>query len=123
MACRQLVSMILSGDVETQDQLNKAKKTVSIAHGLSKLPRNSDILAAASDDERGMVISLLQKRPIRTISGVAVVAVMTSPEKCPHGKCVPCPGGVDSVFNSPQSYTGAEPAAMRSRTGTSLPAE
>jgi elongator complex protein 3 len=48
---------------------------------------------------------------MRTISGVAIVAVMTSPESCPHGKCIPCPGGPD--YNSPQSYTGYEPAAMR----------
>jgi elongator complex protein 3 len=113
IAARELVEMILSGDIVTQDQLNKAKKTVSIAHGLSKLPRNSDILAAAREDERDSVVALLQKRPMRTASGVAVVAVMTSPEKCPHGKCVPCPGGVDSIFNSPQSYTGTEPAALR----------
>jgi elongator complex protein 3 len=113
IASRELVEMVLSGDVVTQDQLNKAKKTVSIAHKLSKLPRNSDILAAAQADERDAVITLLQKRPMRTASGVAVVAVMTSPEKCPHGKCVPCPGGVDSIFNSPQSYTGTEPAALR----------
>jgi elongator complex protein 3 len=113
IATRELVEMVLSGDVVTQDQLNKAKKTVSVAHHLSKLPRNSDILAAAQGDERDAVITLLQKRPMRTASGVAVVAVMTSPEKCPHGKCVPCPGGVDSIFNSPQSYTGTEPAALR----------
>lgn len=105
--------MITSGDVTTQDALNRAKKNVSIAHHLSKLPRNSDILAAATEGERESVLGILQKRPVRTISGVAVVAVMTSPHKCPHGKCVPCPGGVDSVFNSPQSYTGAEPAALR----------
>ncbi|OPY30462.1 MAG: coproporphyrinogen III oxidase [Methanocella sp. PtaU1.Bin125] len=113
IAARELVEMVLSGDVTTQDQLNKAKKAVSVAHGLSKLPRNSDILAAAQGEERDAVVTLLQKRPMRTASGVAVVAVMTSPEKCPHGKCVPCPGGVDSIFNSPQSYTGTEPAALR----------
>ncbi len=112
-ACRELVTLIIAGDVKTQDELNKAKKMVSIAHHLSKLPRNSDILQVADQDEYGLVLNILQKRPVRTISGVAVVAVMTSPHKCPHGKCVPCPGGVDSVFNSPQSYTGAEPAALR----------
>lgn len=36
---------------------------------------------------------------------------MTSPENCPHGLCVPCPGGPRS--NTPQSYTGYEPATMR----------
>jgi elongator complex protein 3 len=48
---------------------------------------------------------------VRTLSGVAVVAVMTSPASCPHGKCIYCPGGVES--GSPQSYTGKEPAARR----------
>jgi len=38
---------------------------------------------------------------------------MTSPEACPHGKCLFCPGGVDN--NSPQSYTGFEPSALRGR--------
>src|SRR5271157_203917 len=112
-ACRELVMLILTGDVSTQDELNKAKKMVSVAHHLSSLPRNSDILKVADEDEYGLVLGILQKRPVRTISGVAVVAVMTSLYKCPHGKCVPCPGGVDSIFNSPQSYTGAEPAALR----------
>jgi len=111
-ACRELVTLIASGDVTTQAELNKAKKLVSVAHGLASLPRNSDILREAGDDYDA-VLGILQKRPVRTMSGVAVVAVMTSPHKCPHGKCVPCPGGVDSIFNSPQSYTGAEPAAMR----------
>lgn len=32
----------------------------------------------------------------------------------PHGKCLPCPGGPDHPFGSPQSYTGGEePAALR----------
>jgi elongator complex protein 3 len=48
---------------------------------------------------------------MRTISGVAIVAVMTSPEECPHGSCIPCPGGPSN--NTPQSYTGHEPAALR----------
>jgi len=55
------------------------------------------------------------KKPTKTSSGVAVVAVMSSPAKCPHGRCVPCPGGPESIFESPQSYTGLEPAARRGR--------
>ncbi len=112
-ACEELVSLIVAGDISTRDELDRAKQMVSQAHRLPKLPRNSDILSAAGEGERGLVLGILQKRPVRTISGVAVVAAMTSPYKCPHGKCVPCPGGVDSIFNSPQSYTGAEPAALR----------
>ena len=41
---------------------------------------------------------------------------MTSPHKCPHGICLPCPGGPENaLFRSPQSYTGEEPAALRGR--------
>ncbi|MCI4367557.1 MAG: tRNA uridine(34) 5-carboxymethylaminomethyl modification radical SAM/GNAT enzyme Elp3 [Thermoplasmata archaeon] len=51
------------------------------------------------------------RKPTRTLSGVAVVAVMTAPSPCPHGRCTYCPGGVE--LGSPQSYTGEEPSALR----------
>lgn len=51
------------------------------------------------------------KRPTRMLSGVVVVAVMTRPFPCPHGRCAYCPGGPE--YGSPQSYIGNEPALMR----------
>ena len=51
------------------------------------------------------------RKPTRTLSGVAVVAVMTAPAACPHGRCTYCPGGLDR--GTPQSYTGEEPSALR----------
>lgn len=51
------------------------------------------------------------KKPVRTISGVAPVSIMTHPYRCPHGKCIFCPGGVE--YNTPQSYYGREPTLMR----------
>jgi len=51
------------------------------------------------------------KRITRALSGVTVVAVMTKPYPCPHGKCIYCPGGPE--FGTPQSYIGREPALMR----------
>ncbi len=113
LACRELVELVLAGDITSLGELNRAKKAISSRYNLSKLPRNSDILAAAGDDEKELVRETLQRKPVRTISGVAVVAVMSSPYKCPHGLCVPCPGGPESIFESPQSYTGYEPAALR----------
>jgi elongator complex protein 3 len=50
-------------------------------------------------------------RPTRALSGVTIVAVMTKPFSCPHGKCLYCPGGPE--FGTPQSYVGNEPALMR----------
>lgn len=53
------------------------------------------------------------KKMTRVLSGVAPVAVMARPYKCPHGRCVYCPGGLE--YNTPQSYIGDEPALMRAR--------
>ncbi|MCI4321663.1 MAG: tRNA uridine(34) 5-carboxymethylaminomethyl modification radical SAM/GNAT enzyme Elp3, partial [Thermoplasmata archaeon] len=51
------------------------------------------------------------RKPTRSLSGVAVVAVMTAPAACPHGRCTYCPGGLER--GTPQSYTGEEPSALR----------
>lgn len=51
------------------------------------------------------------RKPTRTLSGVTIVAVMTRPTPCPHGRCAYCPGGPE--VGTPQSYIGEEPALMR----------
>ncbi len=112
-ACRELVEQLLRKEITNEQELNAARKAVSARFKLSSLPSNSMILAAAKEEEKQKVIELLQLKPVRTISGVAVIAAMTSPAPCPHGLCVPCPGGPTSKFQSPQSYMGAEPAARR----------
>ena len=112
-ACRELLDMVLDGTITDDLRLNKEKKTISGRYHLSVLPKNADIIMSGNDTEQKKVREMLRRKPVRTISGVAVIAVMTSPAPCPHGVCVPCPGGPDSVFESPQSYMGREPATMR----------
>ncbi|MGB9930037.1 MAG: tRNA uridine(34) 5-carboxymethylaminomethyl modification radical SAM/GNAT enzyme Elp3 [Methanosarcina sp.] len=112
-ACREILEKVLEGRIETEDQLNKVKKDISKAYQLSSLPRNGDIISQGTPEEQIIIKEFLRRKPVRTISGVAVIAVMTSPSPCPHGVCVPCPGGPNSSFKSPQSYMGREPAAMR----------
>ena len=51
------------------------------------------------------------RKPVRFISGVIVVAVMTRPYPCPHGRCLYCPGGVTE--DTPQSYVKKSPAVLR----------
>lgn len=72
---------------------------------------NAELLARVSGPGRERATRLLRRKPSRTLSGVAIVAVMTAPAACPHGKCTYCPGGLD--HRSPQSYTGEEPSALR----------
>ena len=48
------------------------------------------------------------RKPTKTISGVAPLAVMLPPRKCDHGTCLYCPS-----LNAPQSYTPESPAVLR----------
>ncbi len=109
---RMIIDEIKSGRIKNKKDLERRKRNICHKNKLSKVFSNADILNFANDEEREEIIHLLLKRPIRTISGVAVVAIMSKPQPCPHGKCLYCPGGPE--FGSPQSYTGLEPAALRS---------
>jgi elongator complex protein 3 len=113
VACRELIEKLLRKEITNEQEMNLAKKDVSKRYKLSALPGNSHILTAAYEDEKEDILEFLKLKPVRTISGVAVIAAMTSPSPCPHGLCIPCPGGPSSKFQSPQSYMGAEPAARR----------
>ena len=54
------------------------------------------------------LVSQLRMKPVRTISGVAPVTVLTKPFPCP-GKCIFCPSDV----RMPKSYLASEPGAQR----------
>ena len=107
---RSIAEAVLEGKIRDEPDLEKAKKRLSSRLSLASLPSNADILSQARAGER-VALKMLIRKPTRTLSGVAVIAAMTSPAPCPHGTCVPCPGGVLNL--SPQSYTGREPAALR----------
>eukprot|EP00347_Sterkiella_histriomuscorum_P015943 403355095 len=83
------------------------------------MPKIVDILAGLPENYKDKLNPILKGKPVRTASGVAVVAVMSKPHRCPHiamtgNICVYCPGGPDSDFEySTQSYTGYEPTSMR----------
>ncbi|XP_073442436.1 elongator complex protein 3 isoform X1 [Dendrobates tinctorius] len=106
-----------SGD-EAQEE-SRLKTKTSAKYGLSAQPRLVDIIAAVPPQYRKVLVPKLKAKPIRTASGIAVVAVMCKPHRCPHinftgNICVYCPGGPDSDFEySTQSYTGYEPTSMR----------
>ena len=104
-AAREAAKRVLMNPVLN---LHELKKELSRKHKIAAL-RNSDILREIPIGGRSEgVMRLLRLRPVRTLSGIVTVAVMSKPLPCP-GKCIYCPGGTDS----PKSYTGHEPAAMR----------
>lgn len=111
--CKLLINELISNNVKTPEEAIKLRSKLCREHHPSVMPSFIQILAYASNDEYKK-LSFLQSKPSRTIAGVSPIAIMTKPKKCPHGKCIMCPGGVDSFFgDTPQSYTGKEPAARR----------
>ena len=54
------------------------------------------------------LLDRLRMKPVRTLSGVTTVTVLTKPYPCP-GKCIFCPTDV----RMPKSYLADEPGAMR----------
>jgi len=108
------IKMILDSKAKSRDDLTRAKRRAAKEYGVGILT-NSEILAAYQDlvarqeiSPRPRLESLLRKRRVRTLSGIAPVAVLTAPYPCP-GKCAYCPRE-DEV---PQSYLSNEPAVMR----------
>lgn len=108
----ELARMVVEGEIG-RDDVESEKHRVCGKHSSPRVPKNSDILETVPDEYRERAERVLRTTPVRTASGVTPVAVMTSPEPCPHGRCVFCPGGPDSEFEAPMSYTGNEPASMR----------
>nr|CAG4651648.1 EOG090X02DF [Triops cancriformis] len=120
LAISDIIQELLKAHEEKRDvNLNKLKTSISSKYGLASSPRLVDIIAAVPAMHRKTIVPKLKAKPIRTASGIAVVAVMCKPHRCPHinmtgNICVYCPGGPDSDFEySTQSYTGYEPTSMR----------
>ncbi len=98
----------------SEPELSKLKRELSLKHGLKRTPTNIEILLNIPEHEIDALKIQLLTKPVRSISGVAPLAMMTAPAPCPHGKCTYCPGGPGSFFGDvPMSYTGKEPSTMR----------
>jgi len=113
------IIQIIKKQKPSKIKLSKIKTRLCKKHKLKKIPTDIEILLSTPIKELPKIKKYLLTKPTRTISGVAICAIMTKPFKCPHvkkgiGPCIMCPGGPSSVFGDvPQSYTGKEPATRR----------
>ncbi len=105
----EILSKIKSGEINSARELNSEKLSLAKKMALPELPTNPDILGFAKKRNKKMVF-LLGVKPVRSLSGVSVVAAMIAPHDCP-GNCIYCPSGIGK--STPKSYTGFEPATMR----------
>lgn len=78
-------------------QIRASSKSRVLKHYLSQNPNPDPV-----------ILQKLKKKPIRTLSGVTPVTVLTKPFPCP-GECIFCPVDV----RMPKSYIASEPGAQR----------
>lgn len=108
----ELIAMIRKQKL-IKEQISKLKIRLCTKHSVKQIPTDIQVMIRAKKEDLPF-LKALQTKPTRCLSGVSVVAVMTKPRPCPHGRCITCPGGVASAFGDvPQSYTGKEPATRR----------
>ena len=121
LACLAEICAALLRAVDAGASLNllRLRQECAARHGLASIPKLIEVIAVVPEAHRARLAPFLRAKPVRSASGVAVVAVMCKPHRCPHiavtgGVCVYCPGGPDSDFEySTQAYTGYEPTSMR----------
>ncbi|CAN6605639.1 elongator complex protein 3 [Trichomonascus vanleenenianus] len=121
LSCCSDITLELISSLKTNKDvnLNGLIGRMSKKYKLKSQPRLTDIISSIPDQYKKYLLPKLKAKPVRTASGIAVVAVMCKPHRCPHiaytgNICVYCPGGPDSDFEySTQSYTGYEPTSMR----------
>jgi len=111
---REVIDYLLKNPETSRGKITQIKSRIGKKYHHSKVIKNATILNFATEKEKEIVTQILKRRKTRTLSGVSVIAIMTEPLPCP-GTCIYCPGSDSQPGEKvAQSYTGREPAAMRS---------
>ena len=109
-ACNEISQNLLLIKEPTKRQIKEEIRKTCGKYSLDRMPKSHEILSMVQGEEFSKLRKVLLKKPVKTASGVAVIALMPKPFACPHGRCTYCPGGIE--FNSPNSYTGKEPSTL-----------
>ncbi|TFF84987.1 MAG: tRNA uridine(34) 5-carboxymethylaminomethyl modification radical SAM/GNAT enzyme Elp3 [Promethearchaeota archaeon] len=113
------INYLLSNPQTPRSKITNIKGRFAKKYDYNRVIKNANILDYVDQgnftkEERRLINTKLRRRTTRSISGVSVIAIMTKPLECP-GNCIYCPGSESQPGEKvAQSYTGREPAAMRS---------
>ncbi len=109
-----IIKEAIGRKIKSPESFDELKKEICGRFG-AMTPRNADIrdyyetLVNAKKIKRDKAFEkALKSKKVRTLSGVAVVAVLTKSHPC-RGKCLYCP----TEKSMPKSYLSNEPAVMR----------
>ena len=111
---QRVYTELKAGTITTAFELDQRKRVLANGLQIHALPTNPDLLPIVQQNCGTLTHAeekLFSIKPIRNISGVAVLAAMVKPHMCPHGTCIYCPKGIHHP--APPAYTGDEPAAQR----------
>ncbi|KPJ57587.1 hypothetical protein AMJ49_00500 [Parcubacteria bacterium DG_74_2] len=111
-----IIKNLLKSRIENEADLASFKRKVAKKYKIS-CPSNIELLKAYHKllKERRVkksenIEKILKTRPIRSLSGIVNISVLTKPYSCP-GKCVFCP----LEKGIPKSYLSGEPAVERAK--------
>ncbi len=110
------IQILIKNRAKTPSDLARIKRKVSKEYKVS-CASNIDLLKAYHELVKNkrinplkIIENLLKTRPIRSLSGIVNVSVLTKPYPCP-GKCIFCP----TEKGLPKSYLSGEPAVERAK--------
>lgn len=87
-ACADIAHQLIQDHEENDGSkvtnLNSLRGQVSKKYKLSTIPPLTAIMAAIPEHYKKYINWKLIQKPVRTSSGIAVVAVMCKPHRCPH---------------------------------------
>ncbi|MFZ3074101.1 MAG: tRNA uridine(34) 5-carboxymethylaminomethyl modification radical SAM/GNAT enzyme Elp3 [Minisyncoccales bacterium] len=117
-----IAQKLIQANPRTKADLNAFKRQICTEFKIP-YPNNLRLLSALSEVSEGLTFArrldlrkikclkdLLRVRPVRSLSGIVNVSVLTKPYPCP-GNCLYCPN--EPGF--PKSYLSGEPAAERAK--------
>lgn len=109
-----IIKEVIKSEAKTSRDIEMAKKRIAKDFEMS-LPSNAELLKTyhemvknKSIEKKEWVEELLKSRPVRSLSGIVNVSVLTKAYPCP-GNCIFCP----TQKGIPKSYLDSEPAVMR----------
>ena len=108
------LARVVLDEIRRGSDVTKTLRNHPLADGSGYLNKSmlvsiyNEMVAAGEMDEDVRLLERIRMKPMRTLSGVTTVTVLTKPYPCP-GKCIFCPTDV----RMPKSYLPDEPGAMR----------
>ncbi len=109
---KEIVKNLLEKDKISRKIVDKTKREICKKHGGVDCPPNISLIEEYQkmevEDKR--LEAVLRIRPVRSLSGVVNVSILTEGYECP-GECIYCP----TQEGAPKSYLDDEPAVMRAK--------